>query len=48
LLVMVSRAAPPSSAVRPTGHQTAEAIGYYWHFVDVVWLAIYTTLFIVR
>jgi heme/copper-type cytochrome/quinol oxidase subunit 3 len=48
LLVMLSRAAPPSSEARPTGHQTAEAIGYYWHFVDVVWLAIYATLFVVR
>jgi heme/copper-type cytochrome/quinol oxidase subunit 3 len=48
LLVMLSRAAPPSSEARPTGHETAQAIGYYWHFVDVVWLAIYTTLFLVR
>jgi heme/copper-type cytochrome/quinol oxidase subunit 3 len=48
LLVMLSRAAPRSSKIRPTGHQTAEAVGYYWHFVDVVWLAIFTTLFIVR
>jgi cytochrome c oxidase subunit 3 len=48
LLVMLARAAPRSNEVRPTGHQTAQAIGYYWHFVDVVWLAIFTTLFIVR
>jgi heme/copper-type cytochrome/quinol oxidase subunit 3 len=48
LLVMLFRATPPSSVARPTGHQTAQAIGYYWHFVDVVWLAIYTALFIVR
>jgi heme/copper-type cytochrome/quinol oxidase subunit 3 len=45
---MLSRAAPPHSDARPTGHETAQAIGYYWHFVDVVWLAIYTTLFLVR
>lgn len=48
LLVMLARAAPPSSDSRPTGFQTAQAIGYYWHFVDVVWIAIYTTLFLVR
>lgn len=24
------------------------AIGYYWHFVDVVWLAMYATLFLIR
>jgi heme/copper-type cytochrome/quinol oxidase subunit 3 len=49
LLVMLSRAAPPAApAALSTGHATAQAIGYYWHFVDVVWLAIYTTLFLVR
>jgi heme/copper-type cytochrome/quinol oxidase subunit 3 len=48
LLVMLYRGAPPSSETRPTGFQTAQAIGYYWHFVDVVWIAIYTTLFLVR
>jgi heme/copper-type cytochrome/quinol oxidase subunit 3 len=47
LLVMLFRAAP-SSAALPTGHHTAQAIGYYWHFVDVVWVAIYATLFLVR
>ena len=24
------------------------AVGYYWHFVDVVWIALFTTLFLVR
>jgi cytochrome c oxidase subunit 3 len=47
LLVLLTRATP-SSVARPNGHQAAQAIGYYWHFVDVVWLAIYTTVFIVR
>ena len=26
----------------------AEGIGYYWHFVFVVWLAIYATIYLVR
>jgi cytochrome c oxidase subunit 3 len=25
-----------------------EVCSYYWHFVDVVWLAMFTTLFVVR
>jgi len=25
-----------------------ESITYYWHFVDVVWIALFTTLFIIR
>jgi cytochrome c oxidase subunit 3 len=48
LLVMLRHAAPPWSEDRPTGFGTAQAIGYYWHFVDVVWLAIYATLFLIR
>jgi len=24
------------------------AIGYYWHFVDVVWIALFLTLFVLR
>ena len=26
----------------------AEAIGYYWHFVDAVWLAIFGTIYLIR
>ncbi|HEY3024198.1 MAG TPA: cytochrome c oxidase subunit 3 [Actinomycetota bacterium] len=25
-----------------------EAVGYYWHFVDVVWIGLYTTIFLLR
>jgi cytochrome c oxidase subunit 3 len=25
-----------------------EAGSYYWHFVDVVWIALFTTLYILR
>jgi cytochrome c oxidase subunit 3 len=24
------------------------AVGYYWHFVDIVWIALFTVLFVVR
>jgi cytochrome c oxidase subunit 3 len=26
----------------------AEAIGYYWHFVDVVWIAIFTLVYLIK
>ena len=26
----------------------AHAIGYYWHFVDVVWIALFATLYVLR
>ena len=25
-----------------------DAIGYYWHFVDVVWIALFATIFVLR
>jgi len=29
-------------------HAGVEAIAYYWHFVFVVWLAVYATIYLVR
>ncbi len=29
-------------------HQTVEVCGYYWHFVDVVWVAMFATIYLVR
>jgi cytochrome c oxidase subunit III len=26
----------------------AHAIGYYWHFVDVVWIALFSTIYLLR
>ena len=28
--------------------ESVHAIGYYWHFVDVVWLALFATLYLLR
>lgn len=28
-------------------HEAIEGASYYWHFVDVVWLALFTTLYII-
>jgi cytochrome c oxidase subunit 3 len=29
-------------------HGTVESITYYWHFVDVVWIALFLVIFVVR
>ena len=29
-------------------HQTVEVCGYYWHFVDVVWVAMFATIYLIR
>jgi cytochrome c oxidase subunit III len=28
--------------------ESAHAIGYYWHFVDVVWIVLFATLYVLR
>ena len=40
-----------SYATRHYGHEQATAAivtSYYWHFVDVVWVAMFTTIYIIR
>jgi len=27
-------------------HEAVEACSFYWHFVDVVWIALFTTLYV--
>jgi cytochrome c oxidase subunit 3 len=34
--------------VSATRHGTAEAVSYYWHFVDVVWIFLFVTLYVLR
>jgi cytochrome c oxidase subunit 3 len=29
-------------------HQTVEVCAYYWHFVDVVWVALFLTIYVIR
>jgi cytochrome c oxidase subunit 3 len=36
-----------SGSQAPVG-ETVEVCGYYWHFVDVVWVALFFTLYLLR
>jgi cytochrome c oxidase subunit 3 len=46
MLVVLGRAA---QGVYRTGRiDGLHAVGYYWHFVDVVWIGLFATLFLVR
>jgi cytochrome c oxidase subunit 3 len=46
MLAMLGRAGPgPHTA---EDHADVEVTAYYWHFVDVVWIAMYSTLFLVQ
>jgi cytochrome c oxidase subunit 3 len=44
--VLLGRSA--QGAYRDGNVEGAEAVSYYWHFVDVVWIALYATLFLLR
>jgi cytochrome c oxidase subunit III len=32
---------------RAPAHETVEVCGYYWHFVDVVWVAMFATIYLI-
>ncbi|HWW54907.1 MAG TPA: heme-copper oxidase subunit III [Acidimicrobiales bacterium] len=44
LLLRLGTGRRPDSGAEPV----AEVISYYWHFVDVVWIGLFITLFFIR
>ena len=46
MLVILGRIA--QGAYRHGRVESVHAIGYYWHFVDVIWIALYGTLYLLR
>jgi len=46
MLVILGRAS--RGAYTPDEHAGVEVATYYWHFVDIVWIALFSVLFIVR
>jgi cytochrome c oxidase subunit 3 len=46
MLVVLGRAA--AGAYSPMEHAGLEAATYYWHFVDVVWIFLFLTIFVLR
>jgi cytochrome c oxidase subunit 3 len=46
MLVIQGRAA--AGAYSANEHAGVEVATYYWHFVDVVWIGLFSTIFIVR
>ena len=45
MVILVRSMAGQFSASR---HEGVEACSFYWHFVDIVWIALFTTLYIVK
>lgn len=48
VLMIVALARLAQGAYRGGRVDGLHAVGYYWHFVDIVWVALFTTLFLVR
>ncbi len=46
MLVALTIATGPGPVARRG--PVVDSIGYYWHFVDVVWIGLFTTIFIIR
>ena len=46
MLVALGRAA--AGAYSKEDHASLEAVAYYWHFVDVVWIFLFLTIFVLR
>ena len=44
LLILAARAGQGQFSAR--NHVAVEAVSYYWHFVDIVWIGLFTTLYI--
>jgi cytochrome c oxidase subunit 3 len=44
MLVLIGRATSPRFGAADA--PAAEVVSYYWHFVDVVWIALFATLFL--
>jgi heme/copper-type cytochrome/quinol oxidase subunit 3 len=46
MVAVIAMIAGPGS--RAPVDTTVRVCGYYWHFVDVVWLAMYVTIYLIR
>ncbi len=46
MLVVLGRAA--TGAMTKDDHAGLEVVAYYWHFVDVVWIALFAVLFVLK
>ncbi len=46
MIVMAGRATSPRFGVRDT--PSVEMLSYYWHFVDVIWIGLYATIFLLK
>ena len=46
MVLMAGRASSPRFGVED--RPSVEVLSYYWHFVDVVWIALWATIFVIR
>ena len=42
-----SRSAPSAGTTRPSSHRGVEVPGIYWHFVDIMWIVVFTAVYVI-
>ena len=46
-LLFKLRIRPKQGKLTPKNTETVEIVGLYWHFVDVVWILIFTVIYLI-
>lgn len=46
MLVLLGRAS--AGVISKHNYATVDAVTYYWHFVDIVWIGLYATIFLIK
>ncbi len=46
MIILIAVASGPGPLARRG--PVADSVGYYWHFVDVVWIGLFVTIFVIR
>ena len=47
-IVMLLSALALTFRVRQPSPESVESIGLYWHFVDVIWIVIFTIVYLIK
>jgi cytochrome c oxidase subunit 3/cytochrome o ubiquinol oxidase subunit 3 len=48
LLLLVTALMSFGGRLRPDGGMNVELVGLYWHFVDIVWIVIFTVVYLLQ
>ena len=47
MLAPLLSSSPGSGALRPAHAERVEMVSWYWHFVDAVWVVVFTVVYVI-